>query len=100
MVGTFLEEVVISPGQHVAFRVLTENSYEVHIKAEPSCSCPDFQKRDTMHKCFVACKHMYFVYVHILGLQPKEHMAMHQPTLSIMDITFILGQQRNILPAV
>lgn len=96
MVMTFLEEVTETHKHHVVFRVLTETSYDVHIKEEPSCTCPDFQKRESAQKAFLACKHMYYVYVKILGLQPNEHMAMHQSTLTPTDIAFMLAQPRKV----
>ena len=77
MEGTFLEEVVIVPGQHVVFFLLKESSYDIHIRGEPSCTWLDFQNREKSQKSFVACKHMYYLYVQILGLWPKEHMVIH-----------------------
>ena len=98
MVATFMEEKVESELKHTVFRVLTEGCYDVHIKEEPSCTCPDFQKRESAHKAFLACKHMYYVYVHILGLEPKEHMVIHQPSLTTLDLAFVLRQTRKIHP--
>ena len=97
MDATFVEEIVISEG-HLVFRDLIETCYDVHIKEEPYCTYPNFQKRESMHKAFLACKHMYYVYVNILGLQPKEHMVIHQRTLTTMDLAFVLGQTRKIAP--
>lgn len=42
MDATLLQETIIFPKQHVMFRVLTKSCYNVHIKAKPYCSCPDF----------------------------------------------------------
>ena len=98
MDATFLEEITSIPTKHVVFWILTENTYEVHIKEEPCCTCPYFQRREKAKKSFIACKHMYFVYGNILGLQPKEHIMMHQATLSIVDIAFMLGQNRKQFP--
>lgn len=99
MTVLFLDEVKRSQ-EHVVFRVLTENRYEIHIKESPTCTCPDFQKRENTNKSFLACKHMYYVYTKVLGLEPKEHMIIHQPHLSSMDIAFILGQPRRISPSI
>lgn len=93
---TLLEEIVMIHKRHVIFRVMTENVYDVHIKEEPGCTCPDFQKRECAKKSFGACKHMYFVYVHVLGLQPKEHLVIHQPVLTVTDLAFVLAQPRKI----
>ena len=98
MDATFLEEITNIPTKHVVFRILTENTYEVHIKEEPCCTCLDFQRRQSTEKAFIACKHMYFVYVHILGLQPREHMVIHQPILTTIDLAFLLAQSRKVCP--
>lgn len=98
MEGTFLQEKTVSHGQHVVFHIQSEHLYEVHIKADPTCTCPDFQKRQTLQKPFLACKHMYFVYLHVLGLQEKEHLIIHQPMLSSRDLAFILAQARKKEP--
>ena len=95
---TFLEEIVKVPGQHVVFRLLTESSYDIHIRGEPLCTCLDFQNREKSQKPFVAFKHMYYLYVQILGLHPKERMVIHQSTFTPSDIVFLLGQPRNLQP--
>jgi len=61
-------EARIKPNEHVTFHILIEPYYDVHIKAEPICTCPILQKREEKEKNFVACKHLYFVYLCVLGL--------------------------------
>ena len=94
-----IEEACVKPNEHVIFHILTEAYYDVHIKAEPFCTCPDFQKREEKKKPFLACKHMYFVYLRVLGLHQNQHMSMHQPILQERDLHFILGQPRLLKPA-
>ena len=77
---TFLREIVKEANKDVMFRLLTENFYEVQIEEEPTCSYADFQSREMQKKSFVACKHLYFFYMHILGLKPKEHMVIISPS--------------------
>lgn len=95
MIASIVREEDIISGSHVIFHVRTENLYLVHVKAEPSCSCPDFQKRESGKKPYLACKHIYFVFVKVLGLDRNHHMMIHQPTLSPVDVNFVLSQPRH-----
>lgn len=94
-----IEEVCVKPNEHVTFHILTGAYYDVHITAEPFCTCPDFQKREEKKKSFLACKHMYFVYLRVFGLDQHQHMSMHQPRLQTKDLHFILAQPRLLKPA-
>lgn len=94
--ATFIEEQERVPNRHVIFKICTENVYEVHVKEEPSCSCPDFQKREFEKKSFVACKHLYFVYTRLLGLDGQQHKIIHQPVLDAKDLNLILSQSRKM----
>ena len=93
-----IDEACIKPNEYVIFHIHTETYYSVHIKSEPFCTCPDFQKREEKKKPFLACKHMYYVYLHVLGLHQNQHMSMHQPILQERDLSFILGQPRLLKP--
>ena len=92
-----LEENVMEDDQIVKFSIFTEEKYEVHIKKEPCCSCADFQSRESRNKSFLACKHMYFVYLRVLGLDEHQFMCIHQPTLQDRDLRLILNQERKIV---
>lgn len=94
MQGTFVKEVCIKEDEHINFYIQTENLYEVQVKAEPGCSCPDFQNRESKRKSYLVCKHLYFVYLRVLGLDQHQHKCMHQPTLHERDLKLVLGQQR------
>ena len=94
----FIEEITMVHNRHVVFKIYTQDTYDVHVKDEPFCTCPDFQRRETEKKPYLACKHLYFVYTQILGLDRNEHMIIHQPALSERDISFILSQGRRVAP--
>lgn len=96
--GTLLQENIIQESFHVVFIVMTQETYVVHIKAEPSCTCPDFQKRERDQKPYLACKHLYFIYIKVLGLHRNKHMVIHQPTLSTEELSFILHQPHLMVP--
>ena len=96
MQAQFVEECVIKHNQHVVFKILTHDIYEVHIKKEPICSCADFKRREINGKSYLACKHIYYVYTQVLGLQQNQHMIIHQPVLNERDLHFILSQKRCI----
>ena len=98
MQAHLVEECIVKHNQHVVFKILTQEFYDVHIKEEPMCTCPDFQHCEMEKKSFLACKHMYFVYTRVLGLHHNQHMIIHQPALSERDLTFILSQARQISP--
>lgn len=51
--------------------------YDVHIKDEPSCTCPDFAEREVKKRPYLACKHLYFVFLRVLGLSQNENMFIH-----------------------
>ena len=97
MQAQLVEECIVKHNQHVVFKIVTQDTYNVHIKEEPMCTCPDFQHREINRKSYLACKHMYFVYTQVLSLQQNQHMIIHQPVLSERDLNFILSQERRII---
>lgn len=96
--ANFLAETNVTEGQYIKFSITTGQQYEVHVKKEPWCSCADFQIRESKNKSFLACKHLYFVYLQILGLDEHQHMCIHQPILQERDLRLILNQERKITP--
>lgn len=92
-----VKEEVIMAGLMENFYFVTRNDvkYTVCIKDEPCCSCPDFQDRVEGQKSFLACKHMYHVYVCIIGLDIHENMFIHQPFLTSRDLTYALTKPRS-----
>ena len=87
----FIEEITMVHNRHVVFKIYTQDTYDVHVKDEPFCTCPEFQRREIEKKPCLAWKHLYFVYTQILGLDRNEHMIIHQLALSERDISFILS---------
>ena len=96
MQAQIVDECIVKQNQHVVFKILTQDIYDVHIKEEPTCTCPDFQHREINRRSYLACKHIYFVYTQVLGLHHTQHMVIHQPVLSVRDLNFILSQDRHI----
>ena len=98
MEAHFLKETIVVPNRHAIFKISTQEIYDVHVNMEPFCTCTDFQGREKASKPFLACKHLYFIYVKILGLDGKQHIIIHQSTLNDNDLTFILSQPRQLIP--
>ena len=69
--------------------------YDVHIKVEPSCTCPDFRIRESKGKAYLACKHLYWVFLKVLGCSQNEHMFIHQPIMSRIDVHNALSRRRT-----
>ena len=69
--------------------------YDVHIKDEPPCTCPDFADREVKKRPYLACKHLYFVFLQVLGLSQNENMFIHQPILSNRDLYNALSRQKT-----
>lgn len=64
-------EEVDESSESCAFTVLgsTGNVYTVTLEEIPSCTCPDFAKKQDL------CKHMLFVYLKVIGLSPSNPLA-------------------------
>lgn len=99
--ASVLTEKVVLQSQHEIFEIETESSlkvgirYDVHIHANPSCTCPDFQKRVVGRKPYTACKHIYFVFLRILGLDQLSNMFVHQASLSEAEVFQALTRERT-----
>lgn len=79
------------------FQVETEGgqSYDVQIASHPACTCPDFQKRVMGVKPYLACKHIYFIFLRVMGLDQNTNMFIHQPMLSERDLFQALSRERT-----
>ena len=42
MQAQLVEDCIVKHNQHVVFKIVTQDTYDVHIKEEPMCTCPDF----------------------------------------------------------
>lgn len=101
MSASVLTEKVVKESQHEIFEIETESSlqaglrYDVHININPSCTCPDFQKRLVERKPYTACKHIYFIFLRILGFDQLSNMFIHQATLSEAEVFQALTRGRT-----
>lgn len=78
---------VLKSLKHEVIKIETENSilrgeiYNVDIAKKLACSCHDFMDRVTEGKPFLACKHMYYVYICGFGMDANVNMYINQPLL-------------------
>ena len=92
---------VLKPLKHEVFKIETENSilrgeiYNVDIAKKPACSCRDFMDRVTEGKPFLACKHMYYVYLRVFGMDANVNMYIHQPLLTDANLFQMFGSRRT-----
>ena len=99
--GKVVGEVCQIELQHEIFKLESHRDdgeitlYDVHVKKEPSCTCPDFVEREAKGKPYLACKHLYFIFLCVLGLSQIENMFIHQPILSELDLYKALSHTRS-----
>ena len=94
MLATVINESEMNPAPHSIFHLACKSGQEyfIHIMENPWCTCPDFMGRETRGKSYLACKHIYFVYLHVLGLNKIQDMEIHQPTLSQANVFKMLSR--------
>lgn len=51
---------------------------EVTVQKNPMCSCVEFRDRVAKKRPYLACKHIYFVFLMILGQDVNNNMHIHQ----------------------
>ena len=54
---------------------------EVTIQKNPTCSCVEFRDRVAKKRPYLACKHIYFVFLMILGQDVNNNMRVHQVSI-------------------
>ena len=92
MHAKLVREVILVPNASHVFHVSTEDSvhkgvtYAVTVADFPQCTCEDFQKCDNQHLTYVPCKHMYFVFFCVLGLDSVAHEFIHQAALTKAEL--------------
>lgn len=92
---------VLDPAKHEIFVIKTDSSadsniqYEVHIATNPLCTCLDFQKQHLEGKSYLACKHLYFVFLRVMGLDQNNNMFVHQPILRDVEVFQVLTRNRT-----
>ncbi|KAL3675169.1 hypothetical protein R1sor_025117 [Riccia sorocarpa] len=84
-------------GYGKVFRISTHldediRNYLVQLCCFPACSCGDFFERESRLRTFFPCKHLYWVYMNILGLRPGSSI-MHQPVFSRLELDILLSMQ-------
>jgi len=70
--------------------------YHVAIRDFPSCNYFDFVKMSMVafgkRGKWVPCKHLYYIFYHVVHYNPKLDMCIHQPTLSFDKVSCLLVQ--------
>ena len=68
--------------------------YSITIGQFPSCSCPFFREmsRKSLGKRgqWTSCKHLYYIFIVICGLDSESDVFIHAPSLSFNEIKHIL----------
>ena len=97
MLAIVINESEMEPAPHSIFHLVCESGQEyfIHIMEKPWCNCPNFMGRDTREKSYIARKHIYFVYLRVLGLNKIQDMEIHQPTPSQADVYKMLSRPQN-----
>lgn len=99
-----VQEVILMCGESHIFHVSTEGSrakgvtYSVTISDFPRCTCEGFQKREAKHLVYVPCKHIYYIFLQVLGLDQNAHEFIHQAALTKVELFQALGSRRTNLP--
>lgn len=71
MHAALTREMIVEPLRHIVFHLATTEggkNYYVHNNTELMSTCLDFQKREKDSKPYLACKNIYFIFIHVLGL--------------------------------
>ena len=93
---------VMKEGKHEKFMVSTSASqvrnevYEVHIAMAPMCTCKDFAERAAQGRPYLACKHIYFIFLRYFGLDVNHNMFIHQSRLSELDLGRVFNARRTM----
>ena len=96
------EHSVIKANMHEKFCVRTATSqvrgevYEIHIASNPMCTCGDFTSRTAEGKPYMACKHIYFLFLRYFGLDVNHSMFIHQSKLTSEDLLRVFSSRRTM----
>ena len=102
MEATIVQHRVMKANQHEHFQIQTATSqfkdmvYDVHISKKPYCTCPDFVQRMAQGESYIACKHIYYVFIRVFGMDVNHNMCIHQANLEDVDL-FRVFQNRRII---
>lgn len=95
-----IREAIIICNESHTFFLSTEGSkakglnYSITLSDFPRCSCEGFQKRESKRLPYVPCKHMYYIFLQILGLDHLAHEFIHQAALTKVELFQALGGKR------
>ncbi|KAL3690167.1 hypothetical protein R1sor_016476 [Riccia sorocarpa] len=89
--------VIEGNGYGRMYRIFTHlnadiRSYIVQLCCFPTCSCEDFFERESRRSTYLPCKHIYWVYMNILGLRPDANI-MHQPVFSRNEVDKLVSME-------
>lgn len=71
-------------------------NYWIQICCFPCCSCDDFYTRHTRGKPYLPCKHLFWIFKNIFGLDLHTSLVVKQPIWTIGEVSEILLRQRLI----
>lgn len=71
-------------------------AFAVTICEFPRCSCPEFVMREVQKEAYLPCEHLYFVFIRVLGLDPRVHKYMHQGALTKLELSQALLGRQNV----
>ena len=101
MQENLIKEVIVVPNESHVFHVCTVDgseergiNYVVTLKEFPGCTCEDFLKSESKHSTYVPCKHVYYVFFQVLGLDSQAHEFVHQAALTKVELFQALGGAR------
>ena len=71
----------------------TDCLYQLNVSSFPECTCPPF--KDTMSKfgrlgcLFKYCKHLYYIFVKVCGLDLELNFFIHVPTFNFNGVKLL-----------
>ena len=71
-------------------------SFVVTICKFPSCYCLDFIMQEVQKEAYMPCEHLHFIFIRVLGLDPRVHKHMHQGGLTKLELSQALLGRRNV----
>lgn len=93
---------VIKQGHHEKFILLTtffqvcDEVYEIHITMSPMCTYKDFEERAAQGRSYIACKHIYYIFLRYFGLDVNHNMFIHQSRLTEIDLGRVFNARRTL----
>jgi len=70
--------------------------YWIQIYVFPCCSCADFVNRHNRGRPYLACKHIFWVYMTVYRLDLQSSALIMQGMLTVGEVTEILNRRIRI----